>query len=47
MLLHVNQHFIAYHALTNQAQLLFTKLRLNILALALIRPQNSKGKSKF
>ena len=36
----------AYHALTNQAQSLLTKPQLPTLALALIRPQNLKGKPK-
>jgi len=40
MLLHVNQHFIAYHALINQVQLLFTKPQLSTLALTLIWTQN-------
>jgi len=47
MKLHVNQHFKAYHALTDQVQSLLTKPQLHALGLVLIRPQNSKGKPKY
>ena len=48
ILLHVNQHFIAYHTLSNQVHVesLLTKPHLITLALTLIRPQNSMGKPK-
>jgi len=46
MLLPVNQHLITYHALTSEVQSLLTKLQLDLLALTLIRPQNSKAKPK-
>ena len=46
MLLPVNQHFIAYHALTSEVQSLLTKPRFDSLPLTLIRPQNLKAKLK-
>jgi len=47
MLLPVNKHFIAYHALESEVQSLLAKAQLDLLALTLIRPQNLKAKPKY